>query len=115
LILLVQLGDSNHRPLIRFKCSCITTDCIHCNNCDLAGSPSKLGNGGGENGCESRPIAFASTASRRERFDNTAAWQTPEAYASLMQLVPYRCIGEPEDIGDKTRCERVTASEMRWY
>jgi glucose 1-dehydrogenase len=29
---------------------------------------------------------------------NTAAWQTPEAYASLMQLVPYRRIGEPEDI-----------------
>jgi glucose 1-dehydrogenase len=30
---------------------------------------------------------------------NTAAWQTPEAYDSLMQLVPYRRIGEPEDIG----------------
>jgi glucose 1-dehydrogenase len=29
---------------------------------------------------------------------NTAAWQTPEAYAGLMQLVPYRRIGEPEDI-----------------
>jgi glucose 1-dehydrogenase len=29
---------------------------------------------------------------------NTAAWQTPEAYASLMRLVPYRRIGEPEDI-----------------
>jgi glucose 1-dehydrogenase len=29
---------------------------------------------------------------------NTTAWQTPEAYASLMQLVPYRRIGEPEDI-----------------
>jgi glucose 1-dehydrogenase len=29
---------------------------------------------------------------------NTAAWQTPEAYASLMELVPYRRIGEPEDI-----------------
>jgi glucose 1-dehydrogenase len=29
---------------------------------------------------------------------NTAAWQTPEAYASLMKLVPYRRIGEPEDI-----------------
>jgi glucose 1-dehydrogenase len=29
---------------------------------------------------------------------NTAAWQTPEAYASLMQLVPYGRIGEPEDI-----------------
>jgi len=29
---------------------------------------------------------------------NTAAWQTPQAYASLMELVPYRRIGEPEDI-----------------
>jgi glucose 1-dehydrogenase len=30
---------------------------------------------------------------------NTAAWQTPEAYARLMTLVPYQRIGEPEDIG----------------
>jgi len=30
---------------------------------------------------------------------NTSAWQTPEAYAALMQLVPYGRIGEPEDIG----------------
>jgi glucose 1-dehydrogenase len=29
---------------------------------------------------------------------NTAAWQAPEAYAGLMRLVPYRRIGEPEDI-----------------
>lgn len=29
---------------------------------------------------------------------NTAAWETPEAYASLMTLVPYKRIGEPEDI-----------------
>jgi glucose 1-dehydrogenase len=29
---------------------------------------------------------------------NTAAWQTSEAYAELMKLVPYRRIGEPEDI-----------------
>jgi len=29
---------------------------------------------------------------------NTAAWNTPEAYASLMTLVPYGRIGEPEDI-----------------
>jgi glucose 1-dehydrogenase len=29
---------------------------------------------------------------------NTAAGATPEAYADLMQLVPYRRIGEPEDI-----------------
>jgi glucose 1-dehydrogenase len=31
---------------------------------------------------------------------NTAAWETPEAYASLMKLVPYNRIGEPEDIGN---------------
>ena len=29
---------------------------------------------------------------------NTAAWETPEAYAALMELVPYKRIGEPEDI-----------------
>lgn len=29
---------------------------------------------------------------------NTAAWNTPEAYADLMKLVPYRRIGEPDDI-----------------
>jgi glucose 1-dehydrogenase len=29
---------------------------------------------------------------------NTAAWETPEAYESLMTLVPYKRIGEPEDI-----------------
>lgn len=29
---------------------------------------------------------------------NTAAWQTSEAYARLMKLVPYGRIGEPEDI-----------------
>jgi glucose 1-dehydrogenase len=29
---------------------------------------------------------------------NTAAWSTPEAYHSLMTLVPYGRIGEPEDI-----------------
>ena len=29
---------------------------------------------------------------------NTAAWQTREAYARLMTLVPYGRIGEPEDI-----------------
>jgi glucose 1-dehydrogenase len=29
---------------------------------------------------------------------NTVAWQTPEAYAQLMTLVPYGRIGEPEDI-----------------
>jgi glucose 1-dehydrogenase len=30
---------------------------------------------------------------------NTRAWETPEAYNSLMTLIPYRRIGEPEDIG----------------
>ena len=29
---------------------------------------------------------------------NTAAWETPEAYADLMRLVPYKRIGEAEDI-----------------
>jgi glucose 1-dehydrogenase len=30
---------------------------------------------------------------------NTDAWETPEAYEELMQLVPYNRIGEVEDIG----------------
>jgi glucose 1-dehydrogenase len=30
---------------------------------------------------------------------NTAAWNTPEAYASLLTHIPYQRIGEPEDIG----------------
>jgi glucose 1-dehydrogenase len=30
---------------------------------------------------------------------NMAAWGTPEAYSELMRLVPYKRIGEPEDIG----------------
>jgi glucose 1-dehydrogenase len=29
---------------------------------------------------------------------NTAAWKTPAAYADLMTLVPYKRIGEPDDI-----------------
>ncbi len=29
---------------------------------------------------------------------NTAAWDTPAAYAGLMTLVPYKRIGEPDDI-----------------
>ena len=29
---------------------------------------------------------------------NTAAWETPQDYASLMTLVPYKRIGEPDDI-----------------
>ena len=30
---------------------------------------------------------------------NRAAWETPEAYAALMKLIPYKRIGEVEDIG----------------
>ncbi len=30
---------------------------------------------------------------------NTSAWNTPEAYAELMKLIPYKRIGEPDDIG----------------
>jgi glucose 1-dehydrogenase len=30
---------------------------------------------------------------------NTRAWDTPEAYDKLMELVPYNRIGEPQDIG----------------
>ena len=29
---------------------------------------------------------------------NTAAWSTPEAYQSLLKLMPYQRIGEPDDI-----------------
>lgn len=29
---------------------------------------------------------------------NRSAWETPEAYASLMKLIPYKRIGEPQDI-----------------
>lgn len=29
---------------------------------------------------------------------NTAAWSTPEAYERLLRLIPYRRIGEPDDI-----------------
>jgi len=30
---------------------------------------------------------------------NAAAWNTPEAYKNLMKLIPYKRIGEPDDIG----------------
>jgi glucose 1-dehydrogenase len=30
---------------------------------------------------------------------NRKAWETPAAYADLLKLIPYRRIGEPEDIG----------------
>ena len=29
---------------------------------------------------------------------NTAAWNTPQAYAELMTLIPYKRIGEPDDV-----------------
>jgi glucose 1-dehydrogenase len=30
---------------------------------------------------------------------NREAWETPEAYKNLLRLIPYKRIGEPEDIG----------------
>lgn len=30
---------------------------------------------------------------------NTSAWETPEVYNELMKLIPYKRIGEVEDIG----------------
>jgi glucose 1-dehydrogenase len=30
---------------------------------------------------------------------NTGAWSTPQAYEALMTLIPYKRIGEPDDIG----------------
>jgi glucose 1-dehydrogenase len=30
---------------------------------------------------------------------NVEAWSTPEAYQDLMRLIPYKRIGEPEEIG----------------
>ena len=43
---------------------------------------------------------------------NTSAWNTPEAYASLMTLIPYKRIGEPEDIG---RASVFLASDLADY
>lgn len=43
---------------------------------------------------------------------NTEAWSTPEAYADLMTLVPYRRIGEPEDIA---QAAVFLASDMADY
>src|SRR5438477_8471341 len=31
--------------------------------------------------------------------DNMQAWDTPEHYAELLKLIPYKRIGEPEEIG----------------
>ncbi len=30
---------------------------------------------------------------------NLAAWSTPEAHDALLRLIPYKRIGEPEDVG----------------
>ena len=43
---------------------------------------------------------------------NTGAWSTPEAYRSLMTLIPYKRIGEPEDIG---RVTALLASDQADY
>jgi glucose 1-dehydrogenase len=43
---------------------------------------------------------------------NTSAWATPEAYGSLMTLIPYKRIGEPEDIG---RVAAFLASDQADY
>ena len=43
---------------------------------------------------------------------NTSAWNTPEAYADLMTLVPYKRIGEPEDIA---QAAVFLASDMADY
>ncbi len=43
---------------------------------------------------------------------NRDAWESPQAYASLMELVPYKRIGEPHDIG---RCAVWLASDESDY
>ena len=43
---------------------------------------------------------------------NTAAWNAPEAYHALMTLIPYKRIGEPEDIG---RVAAFLASDQADY
>jgi glucose 1-dehydrogenase len=43
---------------------------------------------------------------------NTAAWNTPEAYAALLTHIPYKRIGEPEDIG---RVAVLLASDLSDY
>ncbi len=43
---------------------------------------------------------------------NRPAWETPQAYAKLMELVPYDRIGEPEDIAQATV---FLASDMADY
>ena len=43
---------------------------------------------------------------------NRMAWDTPEAYAELLNLIPYQRIGEPEDIG---RVAAFLASDQADY
>ncbi len=43
---------------------------------------------------------------------NTEAWDTADAYKALMKLIPYKRIGEPEDIG---RIAVMLASDMCDY
>ena len=43
---------------------------------------------------------------------NRPAWEAPEAYAKLMELVPYKRIGEPEDIA---QAAVFLASDMADY
>jgi glucose 1-dehydrogenase len=43
---------------------------------------------------------------------NKSAWETPEAYQSLLTLIPYQRIGEPEDIG---RVAAFLASDQADY
>ena len=43
---------------------------------------------------------------------NTDAWQTTDAYNALMTLIPYKRIGEPEDIG---RVAAFLASDQADY
>jgi glucose 1-dehydrogenase len=43
---------------------------------------------------------------------NQGAWSTPEAYKDLMHLIPYKRIGEPDDIG---KCAAWLASDHADY
>jgi glucose 1-dehydrogenase len=43
---------------------------------------------------------------------NTGAWNTPDAYASLLTHIPYKRIGEPDDIG---RMAVLLASDLTDY
>ncbi|WRZ37936.1 SDR family oxidoreductase [Streptomyces sp. NBC_00151] len=43
---------------------------------------------------------------------NRSAWETPEAEADLLKLIPYRRVGDPEDIADAVT---VLASDLMDY